>query len=103
MRCLTPSPPAYLKRLAGREAIRGCPRSPAKRGGRLPQSVAQTGNQGLAAARAKVLRNWVTMTRAAEPAFDAAVLEAGTGDVGLDCLLPPFGLAGEDAGFGDRG
>jgi hypothetical protein len=40
------------------------------------RAVGETGNQTLAAERAKVSRSWVTMTRAAEPEFDAAVRAA---------------------------
>ena len=40
------------------------------------KGVAETGNQTVAAARARVSRSWVTMTRAAEPGFDAAVRAA---------------------------
>ena len=39
-------------------------------------AVAATGNQALAAERAKVSRSWVTMHRAADPAFAAAIEEA---------------------------
>ncbi len=38
--------------------------------------VAETGNQTIAVERAKVSRSWVTLHRATDPAFDAAVREA---------------------------
>ena len=40
------------------------------------RAVAESGNQTLAAERARVSRSWVAMTRAAEPEFDAAVRAA---------------------------
>lgn len=40
------------------------------------KAVAETGNQTLAAERAKVSRSWVCLHRSGDPAFDAAVREA---------------------------
>jgi len=40
------------------------------------KAVAETGNQTLAAERAKVSRSWVCLHRSTDPAFDAAVREA---------------------------
>lgn len=40
------------------------------------KAVAETGNQTIAAERAKVSRSWVTLHRSTDPAFDAAVREA---------------------------
>lgn len=40
------------------------------------KAVEETGNQTIAAERAKVSRSWVTMTHRADPEFDAAVREA---------------------------
>ena len=39
-------------------------------------ALSQTGNQTLAAERARVSRSWVTLQRSADPAFDAAVRAA---------------------------
>jgi len=67
------------------------------------EALAETGNQTIAAERAKVSRSWVCLHRAADPAFDAAVraaIESAKARLrGSDGRAPPSGwgfLDGEE-------
>jgi hypothetical protein len=70
------------------------------------RAVAETGNQTLAAERAKVSRSWVTMTRAADPDFDAAVraaLREAQARLRPSPLRPCSGQASPGASGGAKG
>lgn len=69
------------------------------------RAVAATGNQTIAAERAKVSRSWVTLHRSTDPAFDAAVRAAieeararfdGLGASGEGSRKPPAGWGSLD-------
>ena len=66
-------------------------------------ALSQTGNQTLAAERARVSRSWVTLQRSADPAFDAAVRAAiDAARVALRAQVEAGAEAGSGAGADAR-